>query len=171
MLRAFWRRILEFVKGCLEIFGHGNVAGACSIVPVNDESTEEGTVPVYGYSINFFEGLDEVVSVFLTDVLDPKVVNDEQKNDGLGGVLPKRRSSGIRGESSVGKVIFKPVVGNAAVLFEAEHSFPDIEVDAAVRTERAEVVLVDYFFRDAGQCEFCVLKAGHGGAIVEIIDI
>ena len=31
--------------------------------------------------------------------------------------------------------------------------------------------LVDYFVRDAGQCKFHVIVAGHGGAIVEILDI
>ena len=41
MLRAFGRRMLEFVKGCFEIFGHGDVAGACGVVPVNGDSAEE----------------------------------------------------------------------------------------------------------------------------------
>ena len=42
MLRAFGRRMLAFVKGSLEIFGHGDIAGACGVVPVNGESTEDG---------------------------------------------------------------------------------------------------------------------------------
>ena len=76
-MRAFGRRVLEFEKGCLEIYGHGDVAGACGIVPANGESAEEGTGPVDGYGIQFLELLDEVVGVFLADVLDPKVVDDE----------------------------------------------------------------------------------------------
>ena len=48
MLRVFGRRMLEFVKGCLKIFGHGDVACACGIVPVNGESAEEETGPVNG---------------------------------------------------------------------------------------------------------------------------
>ena len=71
MLRAFGRRMLEFVKGCLEIFGHGDVAGECGIVPVNGESTEEGTGTVDGDGIQFLEGLYEVVVVFLADVFYP----------------------------------------------------------------------------------------------------
>ena len=51
MLQAFGRRMLEFVKGCLEIFGHGDVAGACGIVPVKSESIEEGTGSVDGDGI------------------------------------------------------------------------------------------------------------------------
>ena len=76
------------MKGCLEIFGRGYVAVACSIVPVNVKSAEEGTGPVNGDGIQFLEGLDEVVGVFLANVLDPKVINDEGENDRLGGVLP-----------------------------------------------------------------------------------
>ena len=107
-----------------------------------------------------------MVSIFLAGVLDLKVVYDEGENYGLGGVLPERRSSRNRGESKMGKVSFEPVVGDAAGLYEAGHAFSDIEVDPAVRTERAEVLLVDYFVRDAGQCEFHVLVAGYGCAIV-----
>ena len=145
MLRAFGRRMLEFEKGCLEIFGHRDVAGACGIVPVNSESAEEGTGPVDGYGIPFLEGLYEVVGVFLANVLEPKVDDDKGENDGLGGVLPESRSYGNRGESKVGKVSFEPVIGDADGLFEAGHAFLDLEVDPAVRTECAEVVLVDYF--------------------------
>ena len=76
MLRAFGRWMLEFVKGCLEIFWHGDVAGACGVVLVNGESAEEGTGPVDGDGVHFLEGLDEVVGVFLVNVLDPKVVDD-----------------------------------------------------------------------------------------------
>ena len=110
-------------------------------------------------------------SVFFSNVLDPKVVDDEGKHDWLGGVLLERRSSGNRGKSKVGKVSSDPVVVDAAGLFEAGHAFLDLEVDPAVRTERTEVVLVNYFVRDAGQCKFHVLVVGHGGAIVEILDI
>ena len=68
----------------------------------------------------------------------------------------------------MGKVRFEPVVGNASGLFEAGHAFSDLEGNPSVSTLCAEVVLVDYFVRDTGQCEFHVLVAGHGGAIVKI---
>ena len=103
MLRACGCRILEVVKGCLEIFGNGDVAGACGIVPFNGESAEEGTGPVDGDGVQFFEILDEVVGVFLADVLDPEVIDDEGETDGLGDVLPERRSSGNRGELKNGQ--------------------------------------------------------------------
>ena len=110
----------------MEIFFHENVAGACGIVPVNGDSAEEGTVPVDGDGIQFLEGLDEVVGVFLAGVPDLKVINNEVENDGLGGVFPESRGSGSRGESKVGKVSFEPVFGDAAGLFEDGHAFLDL---------------------------------------------
>ena len=102
MLRAFVHRMLEFVKVCLEIFGHGDVSGACGVVPVNGESAEEGTGTVNEDGIQFLEGFDEVVVIFFADILEPKVINNEGENDGLGGVLPERRVSGNRGECKMG---------------------------------------------------------------------
>ena len=126
MLWAFRRRMLEFVKDCLEIFLHGDVAGACGIVPVNGESAEKGTGPVDGDGVEFLEGLGEVVGVIFADVLDSKVINNEGENDGLGGVLPERRGSGNRGETKMGEVRFALVVCDVAVLFEAGHAFSDL---------------------------------------------
>ena len=73
-----------------------------------------------------------MVIVLLANILDPKVVNNEGESDGLGSVLPERRSSGNRGESKMGNMSFEPVVGNAAGLIEAGHAFSDIEVNPAV---------------------------------------
>ena len=126
MLRTFGRLMLEFVKGCLEIFRHGDVSGACGIVPVNGDSSEEGTGPVYGDGLQFLEGLNEFVGVFLADVLDLKVINDEEENDGLGGVLPENRGSGNRGKDKIGEVRFEPVVRDVDGLFEAGHAFSDL---------------------------------------------
>ena len=86
-------------------------------------------------------------------------------------MIPERRSSGNRGESRMGEVRFEPVVDNAAGLFEAGHAFSNLKVNPAVRTGCSEVVVVNYFVRDTGQCEFHVLVAGHGGAIVKILYI
>ena len=94
MLQAFGRRMFKFVKACLDIFGHGDVACACGIVPVNGEFLEEGTGPADGGGIQFLEGLDEVVGVFLGDVLDPQVINDEGK---MMGLVVCFQSSGVLG--------------------------------------------------------------------------
>ena len=74
----FEHRTLEFMKVCLEIFGHGYVASLCGVVPVNGNYKEEVNVKVDGDGVQFLEGLDEVVVVFLSDVLDHKVVDDKE---------------------------------------------------------------------------------------------
>ena len=73
----------------MDTFGHGDVTVLCGVVPVDGESTEDGTSPFNGDGVEFLEDLDEVVGVLFSDVLDAKVVNNEGGgNDGLDGVLP-----------------------------------------------------------------------------------
>ena len=90
----------------MEIFGHGDVTGVCGIVPVDGESAEEGTSPVNGDGVEFLEGLDEVVGILFSDVLDAKVVYDEGEEYGFGVVLPQCQGSGYRGETELGEVSF-----------------------------------------------------------------
>ena len=133
----------------MEIVGHGDVTGVCGVVPVDGESVEEGTSPVNGYGVEFLEGLGEVVSNLIFDVLDAKVVYDEREKYGFGVVLPQRRGSGYRGETKLGEVSFDSVFGDAAGLLEAGNDFSDLKVDLAVGTERAEAVLFNDFVWDA----------------------
>ena len=67
-----------------------------------------------------------MVGVLFADVLDPKVINNEGENYGIGVVLPERRGSGNRGKSKIGKVSFELVVGDAVGLFEAGNAFSDL---------------------------------------------
>ena len=73
MLQAFGRRMLEFVKGCLEIFGHGDVAGACGVVPVNGESAEEGTSPVDEDGVQFWRAWMRWSAFSFLMYLNPKL--------------------------------------------------------------------------------------------------
>ena len=86
----------------MEIFRHGDVTGVDSVVLVYGESTEEGTSPVDGDGVEFLEGLDEVVGVLFSDVLDAKVIYDEGEPYGFGVVLPQSRGSGYRGKTEIG---------------------------------------------------------------------
>ena len=83
-----------------------------------------------------------MVGVILAGILEPKVVDRLGESDWLCGVLPERRRSGNRGESKMSKTSFELVVGDMAGLFEAGHAFSDLEVNPAVRTECAEVVML-----------------------------
>ena len=79
MLRAFGRQMLESVKGCLEIFGHGDVTVACHILPVNGESAEEGTGPVDGYGIQFWRAWMRRSAFSLPMYLTPKSSTTREK--------------------------------------------------------------------------------------------
>ena len=71
----------------------------------------------------------------------------------------------------MGEVDFQPVIGNAAGLFEARHTFADLHIYPAVGAdEDVQVVLLDDIIREEIQGEFHVLVSGHGGAVVEIFD-
>ena len=86
----------------MEIFRLGDVTGVYNVVPVDDESTEEGTSPVNGDGVEFMEGLDEVVGVLFSGFLDAKDVYDEGEKYGFGVVLPQRQGSGYRGKTELG---------------------------------------------------------------------
>ena len=87
----------------MEIFGHGDVTGVCGVVPVNGESAEEGTSTVDGDGVEFLEGLDEMVGVFFSDVLDAKVVNDEGENMGLVSCFHSARVLGKRAKPNLAR--------------------------------------------------------------------
>ena len=63
---------------------------------------EEGTSPVNGGGVEFLEGLDEVVGVLFSGVLDAKVFYDKGESYGFGAVLPQRQGSGYRGKTELG---------------------------------------------------------------------
>ena len=67
----------------MEICGRGYVTGVCGVVPVDGKSAEEGNCPVDGDGVEFLDGLYEVVGVLFSDILDAKVVHDEEENMGL----------------------------------------------------------------------------------------
>ena len=123
---GFWAPDVGICPGLFGYFWHGYVAGVFSVVPIDGESVEEGTGPVDGDCEEFLEGLDEVVGFLFANVLDPKVINDEGENDGLGVVLPERGGSGNRGKAKMGEVSFESVVCDADDLFEAGHAFLDL---------------------------------------------
>ena len=74
----------------------------CGIVPVNGESSEEGTSPVDEDGVEFLQGLDEVVGVLFSGVLDAKVVYYEGEKYGFGVVLTQLQGSVYRGKTEMG---------------------------------------------------------------------
>ena len=59
---------------------------------------------------------------------------------------------------------FQPVISDAAVSFQTRHAFVDLYIDP-------QVVLFDDLVREETQGVFHVLVTGHGGAVVEVLNV
>jgi hypothetical protein len=72
----------------LETFGniiwHANVTGEVGVVTIQMKSDVEIFRPVNCYSVPLFKDVDEVLSMFLTDVLESKIVDYKTERDGTG---------------------------------------------------------------------------------------
>ena len=118
------------------------------------------------------EGLDQMISIFFSDIFDAKAVDDKGEGDVRRCMLPEVGGAGDRRIYKLGEVDFQLVIGNAAGLFDTRHAFADIHIDTAVRADEAtQVVLLNDLVREEIQGEFHVLVSGYGGAVVEIFDV
>ena len=63
-----------------------------------------------------------------THILDAEVVDDKGEGDVAGGMAPKGWGVANRGVTVGGKMKDKPVVGDAACLFEARHALSLIHI-------------------------------------------
>ena len=161
--------MLKLVEGFLDVCRHGDITYALVVVPVNGETAIEGFGPVNGYSIYLLERLDEMVCRVLANVLDTKIVDHKEEAYVFGGMLHKGRGSSNGGVAKIGKVDLEPIVRNAAGLFQAWHSFADLQVHPYVRCELDEVVLGYDLFRKYRQAYFHILVTPHGGVVIKIL--
>ena len=84
----------------------------------------------------------------LADVLDNKIVDHKGEADVFGAMLPKGRVPSDGGVAKLCKVYIEPIVCNAAGLFQAWHTFADLQVYPSVRCKLEEVVLGNDFLRE-----------------------
>ena len=120
----------------------------------------------------FLEGLDQIISIFFSDIFDAEVVNDKGESDVTRRMLPEGGSAGDRRISKLGQVDFQVVICDVAGLFETRHAFADLHIDSSVRAdEPAQVVWLNDLVWEEIQGKFHVLVSVHGGAVVEIFDV
>ena len=77
MLRSGWWWMLEAVQDVWDVGGHGEINCASSTVPVDGDSTMKISCPVGGQCVVFAQGCFQVLSVFLSNVFDAKVINNK----------------------------------------------------------------------------------------------
>ena len=82
-------RMLEASESFGDVVWHGEVNGACFVVPIQLESTKKLTLTVHRDFIVLLQGVFEVFDMGETDSLDAKIVNNETESDGAPFMSPK----------------------------------------------------------------------------------
>ena len=138
--------MLKLVEVFLDVCGHEDVTNTFFVVPVNGETAIEGSSPVDVDGIELLERLDDMSRHVFDDVLDTNIINHKGEADVFGGMLPKGRGSSDGGLAKIGKVDLEPFVRNRAGMFQAWHTFADLQIYPSGGCELEEVVLGDDFF-------------------------
>ncbi len=81
-----WMLVLEERLG--NVVGHVKVNGACWIIPVDVDSTEQGSVPVHCNLVVFFKTFFEVDDMVTRCGFDAEVVDDKTEGDVVPDVAP-----------------------------------------------------------------------------------
>ena len=121
----FWlgkRLDLELFGSLVDIVWHVEVAGAFIIVPMEVESTEDGSIPIYCYVIVFFEGIDEMLAVETADDFGAEIMDNETKKDRASEMLEEAWCVTSRYISISSQMFDEFLVGHAACLREAVHA-------------------------------------------------
>ena len=71
--------MLEFYKEIVDVAGHSDATAPINIIPFDVYSRKKSPRHVALYSMVFFEEIQQVIEVFKTDVLHPKVIHKEAK--------------------------------------------------------------------------------------------
>ena len=77
--------------GFLDVCGHGDVTNHLVVVPINGETSIEGSSPVDGDSIELLERLGEMVRSVFDGLLDTEIDDHKGETDVFGGMLLKGR--------------------------------------------------------------------------------
>ena len=119
-------------KSSGNIAGHGELNSASNIVPVKVETTELVAGPVDGDVIVFGEHRQEVVSIVLANILDAKVVDNEGKHDGFGGVA--EQAGGVSSFNKAGReeLAHELFVGKVRGLGQAVHAAVNADVNKTI---------------------------------------
>ncbi len=110
MLRLWQGGMLVFLQLFDDVARHGNVKGACVIIPFEAYATVEVTVPILGEFIFLFDEHDKVVDIFLTRIFH-EIVDNKCEGDGACCVLSEARHLLAFKISMGGKAFLEELVG------------------------------------------------------------
>jgi hypothetical protein len=92
MLRLWRGGMFVFLQLFDDVAWHGNVKGACVVIPFEAYAAVEVAVPIFGEFIFFVDALDKVVDILLTRIFHAKIVDNKCEGDGACCVLPEAGS-------------------------------------------------------------------------------
>jgi hypothetical protein len=81
--------MLVFLQLFDDVAWHGNVKGACVVIPFEPYAAVEVAIPNLGEFIFLFDAHDKVVNIFLTHIFHAKIVDNKCEGDGVCHVLPE----------------------------------------------------------------------------------
>jgi hypothetical protein len=85
-------RVLQFMQGIGNVAGHGDINNPLLVLPVKGEATVECADPVLGVKVICFGGLNDMLGVFGTSVLDTKVIHNKQEDSWMLATTKQARS-------------------------------------------------------------------------------
>jgi hypothetical protein len=132
MLRLWRGGMLVFLQLFDDVARHGNVKGACVVIPFEVYAAVEVAVPILGESIFLFDAHDKVVDIFLMRIFHGKIVNNKCERDGAFCVLPEAGNL-LAFEIFVrGKVFLEELVGQDAGLGKSPHGTLHFQINVSI---------------------------------------
>jgi hypothetical protein len=132
MLRLWQGGMLVFLQLFDDVARHGNVEGACVVIPFKAYATVVVAIPILGEFIFFFDAHDKVVNIFLTRIFHAKIVNNKCEGEGVCHVLSKARRLLAFKTSMGGKAFLKELVGQDAGLGKSPHGMLHFQINVSV---------------------------------------
>ena len=103
--------MLVFLQLFDDVAWHGNVKGACVVIPFEAYATVEVAISILGEIIFLFDAHDKVIDIFLMRIFHTKIVDNKCEGDGACRVLPEAGSLLAFEISMGGKAFLEELVG------------------------------------------------------------
>jgi len=165
------RSVGETLERSRDVTRHGDVDGACGVVPLEGHAEESCARGVDGDDILEAKGVDKMLEMFFASELDAKVIDDKGKRNGASGVAKEAVGVGGLNVAMRGEVSDQFVVGETPGLGEPIHAFDDANKNVAVVNEVLKIVLGENSGRDLVDGDAHVLGVVHCGVEVKILDV
>ena len=141
-----WLSVGEFSEGSFDVSGNREIDRMDVVVPIERDATEEGGIPIRGdFFVVGLERVLQVESVFLSDIVDEEIVNDEGERDGATGVSLKDGCMRCLKVPILGEDILELLVCHHTGLWKAVHAATNVDVCESIGGVFVELVLLDDF--------------------------